>query len=221
MRWFLEFIDSSIGKKIVMALTGLFLSLFLIGHLTGNLLLLAGDGGIKFEEYAKFMSDPGNIPVRIIEIGLFAIIIFHTINGFRLAIENRKARKEKYDKVDASANSSFASRFMVKSGIIVFVFLVVHLGQFFVPHRITGTDETMFETVKAAFENPIYSGFYVLAMILLAIHLAHGVQSAFQTLGIRNNKITPILKNLGVIFAVVICLGFAIIPIYFLMGMGD
>lgn len=221
MRWFLEFIDSSIGKKIVMALTGLFLSLFLIGHLTGNLLLLAGDGGIKFEEYAKFMADPGNIPVRIIEIGLFAIIIFHVINGFRLAFENRKARKEKYDKVDASANSSFASRFMVKSGIIIFVFLVIHLRSFFVPHRITGTDETMYETVKVAFENPLYSGFYVLAMVLLAYHLAHGVQSAFQTLGIRNNKVTPILKKLGVVFAVLICLGFAIIPIYFVMGMGE
>lgn len=205
-----------------MALTGLFLSTFLISHLAGNLLLLAGDGGLKFQEYAEFMGAGSNIPVRIIEVGLFVMLLFHTVNGFRLAIKNYKTRNTKYDKVDASANSSFASRFMVKSGIVIFVFLIVHLRDFFVPHRITHSAEvTMFETVKVAFENPWYSGFYILAMILLAFHLAHGVQSAFQTLGIRNNKITPILKKLGVVFAVLICLGFAIIPIYFLMGMGD
>jgi len=221
MGWFIKFIDSSIGKKIVMALTGLFLSIFLIAHLAGNLLLLAGDGGVKFEEYANFMAESGNIPVRIVEIALFILLIYHIINGIRITSINRKARNIKYKNVDASANSTFFSRFMIQSGGIIFIFLVIHLRSFFFPYRFSHPEITMYEAVKTAFENPLYSGFYVFAMVLLAFHLNHGVQSAFQTLGLYDKKITPIIKKTGTAFAIIICLAFAIIPLYFLMGMGE
>lgn len=148
MGWFIKFIDSSIGKKIVMALTGLFLSIFLIAHLAGNLLLLAGDGGVKFEEYANFMAESGNIPVRIVEIALFILLIYHIINGIRITSINRKARNIKYKKVDASANSTFFSRFMIQSGGIIFIFLVIHLRSFFFPYRFSHPEITMYEAVK-------------------------------------------------------------------------
>jgi succinate dehydrogenase / fumarate reductase cytochrome b subunit len=224
MGWFIQFIDSSVGKKLIMALTGLFLAVYLIIHLVANLFLLKADGGEAFEAYASFMSSSNNIPVRIIEIVLFACFIYHIINGLRLWIINRKARGAAgYRTVNASANSSFYSRFMVQSGIIVFLFLVVHLMGFFFPHRFGSPQETMYQSAINAFQSPVTTGFYVLAMVLLAFHLVHGVQSAFQTLGIRHNKYTPIIKGTGIAFAILICAGFALIPvvIYLTCGGGN
>jgi succinate dehydrogenase / fumarate reductase cytochrome b subunit len=109
---------------------------------------------------------------------------------------------------------------MVQSGIIVLIFLVIHLTTFFVPHRFGHPEETMYQSAINAFQNPWYTLFYVLAMILLAFHLVHGVQSAFQTLGIRHNKYTPLIKNTGIAFAILLCAGFAFIPLYILLIIG-
>lgn len=220
MGWFISFIDSSVGKKLVMALTGLFLSSYLIIHLVANLFLLKSDGGAAFNAYAHFMSSSDNIPVRIIEIGLFLVFAYHIINGFRLFFINRAARKNRYKKNDPSENSTFFSRFMVQSGTIVFIFLVIHLRSFFVPYKFGQPEITMYQAVVDAFGSPWYSWFYVVAMVLLAFHLIHGVQSAFQTLGVRHNKYTTFIKNFGIIFSILICAGFAIIPLYFLFNVG-
>jgi succinate dehydrogenase / fumarate reductase, cytochrome b subunit len=218
MGWFTQFIDSSIGKKLVMALTGLFLSLFLIVHLGGNLLLLRNDDGEAFLTYSRIMASPDNFIIRIIEYGLFILLAYHIINGIRLWIINKRSRGQAYDSYNPSANSSLFSRTMILSGSIIFIFLVIHLRTFFFPYRFgSGSHEyEMYLQVHESFSSPLYSGFYVFALILLAFHLVHGVQSAFQTLGINHNKYTPFLKGLGIFFAIAICAAFAVIPIYFL-----
>jgi succinate dehydrogenase / fumarate reductase, cytochrome b subunit len=173
MGWFIKFIDSSIGKKLVMALTGLFLSLFLIIHLAGNLLLLRNDDGAAFLTYSRIMASPDNIIIRIIEYGLFILLIYHIINGIRLWIINKRSRGQAYESYNPSANSSFFSRTMILSGSIIFIFLVIHLRTFFFPYRFSsGSHEhEMYLGVQEAFSSPYYSGFYVIALILLAFIL--------------------------------------------------
>ena len=216
MGWFVKFIDSSVGKKIIMALTGLFLYLYLIVHLVANLFLLKSDGGVAFNAYAEFMSSSNNIPVRIIEIGLFLIFAYHILDGIRLWFQNYNARSVKYKVVRASENSTFFSRFMIYSGGVVFIFLALHLADFFIPHRFGSPPETMYQSVLMKFNYPVYCWFYIICMILLAFHLVHGFQSAFQSLGVRHSKYTSFIKAFGVSFSILLCIGFAIIPLYFL-----
>jgi succinate dehydrogenase / fumarate reductase cytochrome b subunit len=220
MSWFLRFIDSSVGKKLVMALTGLFIILFLVEHLAANLLLLVNDRGKIFMEYSEFMASSLNIPIRIIEVGLFFFLFYHTVNGVRLWWGNRAARGVNYKTNNPSENSTFFSRFMIYSGSIVFIFLVIHLRTFFWSYRIEVASNTMYEGVVEAFSNPYYSGFYILALILLAFHLVHGFQSSFQTLGIRHNKYTSFIKGFGIVFSILLCAGFAVVPLYFLFNGG-
>lgn len=220
MGWFIRFIDSSVGKKLIMAVTGLFLYIYLIIHLAANLLLLAPDNGVAFNAYADFMSSNVNIPVRIIEIILFLAFIYHIVNGIRLWLNNRKARGISYEQNNPSENSTFFSRFMVQSGVVVLVFLVIHLRTFFIEHKFGHPEETMYESALIAFSNTYYSLFYVLAMILLAFHLVHGFQSAFQTLGLRHNKYTSFIKGFGIVFSILLCAGFALIPLYLLLNSG-
>ena len=216
MGWFLKFIDSSVGKKLVMALTGLFLYLFLIEHLIANLLLLNNDNGEAYTIYAEVLGSAYNIPLRIIEFGLFFFLIYHALNGTRLWWTNRKAKGIPYLVNRASENSSFFARFMIQSGTIIFIFLVIHLKSFFVNYRLGTPDDTMYQGVVKTFENPWYAWFYIFAFVLLAFHLVHAFQSAFQTLGLRHNKYTPFIKSFGVVFSILICAGFALIPVYFL-----
>ena len=220
MKSFVRFIDSSVGKKLVMALTGLFLILFLVEHLVGNLLLLINDNGKIFEEYSEFMASSLNIPIRIVEIGLFICLVYHAINGVRLWWGNKVARSVSYKVNNPSENSTFFSRIMIHGGTIIFIFLVIHLRTFFFPYRLGNPSNTMYEGVVEAFSNTYYSLFYLLAMIFLAFHLVHGFQSSFQTLGIRHNKYTVFIKKFGIVFSVLLCTGFALIPLYFLFNAG-
>jgi succinate dehydrogenase / fumarate reductase cytochrome b subunit len=221
MGWFIKFIDSSLGKKLVMALTGLFLARFLLEHLSGNLLLLKNDGGEAFTAYGEFLTNPNNYIARVLEVCLFLIFIYHILNGLRLWWSNRQATDVRYKSNNPSANSTFFSRFMVWSGSITFIFLVIHLRSFFFPYRFGDPGNSLYQGVVEAFSNPVYSIFYIIAMVLLAFHLVHGVQSAFQTLGIRHKKYTPFIKICGIFFAIIICAAFALIPIHFLLTGGN
>lgn len=213
MSWLSKTLNSSIGRKIVMAMTGLFLCSFLVVHLSGNFLLFKDDGGEAFNAYSHFMGSNGLI--RIIEIALFAGFLLHMYQGIYLAYQNKKARPDDYAINSRNKNSSFLSRFMFWSGSLVFVFLALHLNTFFVQHKVIGTDAPMYESVQEAFANPIYAAFYIVAMALLAFHLMHGFQSAFQTLGLNNKKYTPAIKIFGWIFSIAISLGFAAMPVFF------
>jgi succinate dehydrogenase / fumarate reductase cytochrome b subunit len=206
--------NSSVGQKFVVGLTGLFLCSFLIVHLTGNLLLFRNDGGRAFEEYSHFMST--NVGIRTLELVLAAGFLIHIIFSVRTWINNRLARPERYAMNRPSENSALASRIMFITGSITFIFLVVHIRTFFVPSRFPGgLPPSMYELVREAFANPLYSGFYVIAMILLAFHLRHGFQSAFQTFGLRPGRRRPV-EIVAVFFWLVIPAGFAAMPLYFL-----
>ncbi len=203
----------SILKKVIMAITGLFLISFLVVHLSGNLLLFKADGGKAFNEYAHFMST--NPLIRVMEIVLFAGFLFHIIDGIVLTIQNRRARPVGYAVQKSSPGSNWVARNMGLTGSIILIFLIVHLESFFVPHRFLESGKDLDDMVKAAFDSILYSGFYVIAMILLGFHLSHGFKSAFQTLGLRHSSYFPIIKYIGIIFSIVVPAAFAAFPIYF------
>ncbi len=209
-------LHTTVGRKVIMALTGLFLITFLIVHLAGNLLLLQPDGGAAFNAYAEFMST--NPLIRVLEIFLFLGFVLHIYQGLYLALQARKSRAQNYTLQAPQANSSFFSRTMPLTGIVILVFLIVHLRSFFVEARILESPYTMYDLCKNAFENPWYSGFYVVSMVLLAFHLAHGFYSGLQTLGlILNRRLQRIIQWVSTAFASIVPLGFAVIPIFFLV----
>lgn len=214
MSWLTQTMTSSVGRKLIMGLTGLFLLVFLVMHLAGNLLLFNQDPE-PFTKYAEFMSTNGII--RVMEVVLVLGFLLHIISGIMLTMKNRQARPQGYKKSAAGANSSISSRTMAFTGSLIFIFLIVHINSFVVKHRIIGTEDTMYHTVIDAFQygwGGFYWLFYVAAMILLAFHLNHGFQSAFQTLGLNHKKYTPFIKGLGLIYSIVVPAGYAAIPVY-------
>ncbi len=213
MNIFNSYLTSSVGKKILMSLTGLFLCSFLVVHVAGNLLLFKNDNGEAFELYSQLMST--NIFIRSIEIGLFFGFALHIYLGLHLWNQNRKLRPIGYKKYKLSENANFESRIIRLTAVFVLIFLVVHLRTFWFEGRFLGAP-SIFELVKVSFQNNYYSWFYVLSMLLLSYHLKHGFQSAFQTLGLRNKKYLLILNLVSFIFWFIIPLLFASMPIYFL-----
>lgn len=221
MKWLINLFTSSIGQKVVMSLTGIFLITFLPVHLLGNLQLLADDGGESFNVYAKFMTS--NPLIQTVSLGLYAFILLHIAQGFILWFQNRNARESRYA-VDAKVNSTWASRNMGPLGMILLIFLVVHLVQFWLKMKMGTLDmvqidgaevKDLYAPVYAAFKNIAFVIFYVACMIAIGFHLSHGFQSAFQTLGLNHKKYTPIIKGVGMAYSILIPLGFAIIPLYF------
>ncbi|MGD8780083.1 MAG: succinate dehydrogenase cytochrome b subunit [Ignavibacteria bacterium] len=221
MGWLFESLNSSIGKKIVMAVTGICLILFLIIHLAGNLTLFFG--AEAFNGYVHTL-EPFKPVIRVIEVVLGLIFFFHILNGIRLWYTNRQARPEKYAVNASSKNSTFSSRTMIYTGSIIFIFLVLHLSTFWYYFNFSGHPETgeftFYKIVIDLFQNYLYAGFYILAMILLGFHLNHGFQSAFQTFGWNNSKYFPLIEKLGQIYSIVMAVGFGSIPVYFLFFYG-
>lgn len=211
MNSFFRFINSSVGKKILMSLTGLFLCTFLIEHLAGNLLLLKSDGGQSFDAYAHFMG--GNPIVRTLEVGLLAIVLIHIVNGTRIWLSNRRARNKRYELYKLRDNTTLPARMMSLSAALVLLFLVVHLSKFWVPARFLN-EQSLASLVYATFREPFYVVFYIAALIILSYHLRHGFQSAFQTLGLRTKRYIGLIEFIAVLFWLVIPIGFAIIPLY-------
>jgi succinate dehydrogenase / fumarate reductase cytochrome b subunit len=223
MGWIWKSLNSSIGKKLVMAVTGVCLLLFLIIHLINNLTLYAGPA--LFDAVVKNLDSIKPL-IRVIEVILLLIFILHIINGIRLWIENKKARPVNYAVNGSSQNSNVFSRTAFLTGSIVFIFLVIHLRTLWVAFNLGGdyselmADHQYFQIVSSVFQNPFYSIFYVIAVGLLGFHLNHGFQSAFQTFGWNNNKYFPFIKKLGLIYTLIMVIGFASIPIYFLFFFG-
>ncbi len=209
--------NSSIGKKFVMGLTGLFLCSFLVVHLSGNFLLFKNDGGLAFDHYSEFMST--NIAIRTMEIVLALGLFGHILTGVLTWLKNKQSRPQQYVKNAPGENSTLFSRTMFLTGSIVFIFLVIHLKTFWVASRFHPDENpSMYELVRVAFASPTYSFFYIVAIVLLAFHLRHGFQSAFQTFGIKHQKYAPAIYAIGAIFWLLIPLGFISMPVYFLMN---
>ncbi len=222
MSWLKSFLNSSIGKKFVMAITGSFLLIFLFVHLIGNITLFFGEEA--FNGYVKALEVVKPI-IRVIELVLLAAFVFHIYNGFRLWLENKRARPNDYKINGSSENSSIFSRTMFVSGSIIFIFLVVHLGTFFWRFNVhdpsgLANDHQYFQIVNGFFQIWWYVLLYVIAMILLGFHLNHGFQSAFQTFGLNSRKYTPLIQKLGTIYAIIMAVGFASMPIYFFLTGG-
>ncbi|MCK9408010.1 MAG: succinate dehydrogenase cytochrome b subunit [Bacteroidetes bacterium] len=211
MNPFFRFVNSSVGKKILMSLTGIFLSVFLVEHLAGNLLLLKSDGGQAFNDYAKFMG--GNPIVRILEIGLLGLILLHIVNGIRLWLSNRTARGKGYGEYRLDENTTLQARMMKFSAALVLLFLVIHLQKFWVPARFLG-EHDIASLIYYTFQQPFYVIFYLVSLIVVGYHLRHGFQSAFQTMGFRTKPYQALIEFVAVLFWLIVPVGFAIIPIY-------
>lgn len=215
--------STSIGHKLVMALTGVFLILFLIFHLTINLLVFAGDHGLTFNVAAQFLGH--NIVPRILEWGLMLGFAVHIYQSLMLTIQNRKSRPVGYAYSKSVNNSPWYSRSMGILGTIILIFLIVHFANFWVKTRFIGLSEAvdvngndnlsllMFKTFSFWWIVVLYD----LAMVSLAYHLLHGFSSAFQTLGLNHRTYTPFIKSVGMGFSMLVPLLFASIPtaIYF------
>jgi succinate dehydrogenase / fumarate reductase, cytochrome b subunit len=213
MNSIIAFYRSSIGKKVMMSLTGLFLIVFLVEHLVGNLLLYAFDNGRMFEAYGAFLVS--NPVIRTVEFLLFGSLLFHAIVGTILWFRNRQSRPDSYETYRLEDNTPWASRHTIITGSVVFIFLVIHLKTFFVPSRFSAEPVSGYHLIVQAFANPWYDGFYLVALLILGYHLHHGFQSAFQTLGLRNKKYTPFLDAVAFLVWFVIPFAFATIPVVF------
>lgn len=218
------FLYSSIGKKVVMGLTGLFLISFLLIHCFLNALIFFNDGGLTFNEGGHFMAT--NWIIRVVEIVLFIGLILHIVQALMLSIENRKARPIGYDQYNGAANSSWYSRSMGLLGTLLLVFLIVHLAHFWVKSRFTGLSgedanghEDLYAVMRETFNITWVVVLYCLSMVSLAYHLLHGFQSAFQTLGLNHKKYTPLIKQVGICFSIVIPLIFAAMPVVMHLGL--
>jgi succinate dehydrogenase / fumarate reductase cytochrome b subunit len=209
----LKMFYTTVGRKLVMALTGLFLFTFLLEHLYGNLLLYKIDEGRAFNEYSETLT--GNIIIRTVEYALFAGFIIHIVDALFLTYSNRKARPVGYAINHRAQNSSWFSRNMGLTGTIILVFLIIHLRTFFFPHRFGAPETSMAYDVAAAFQSNWYSALYLVSMVLLGAHLNHGLQSALQTLGINNLKYKKSIKATGSILSLIIMTGFASFPVIF------
>lgn len=226
MNWLVKFFKSSIGQKLIMSLTGLFLCSFLLVHCAGNTLLFKGDGGMSFNYYGEFMSK--NPVIKTIAYGLYAMILVHAFKGLTLAWANRKARGEVSYAVANGKSAVPFSKQMAILGSIIFIFIGIHMSHFWysvqigaVPHveytfdGQTESVENLYASVAEAFKKEWIVALYVLSCVALAFHLIHGFQSAFQTLGLNHKKYTPIIKGIGYVFSIVVCLAFAAMPIFF------
>lgn len=220
MRWIINLLTSSIGQKLVMSLTGLFLCSFLLIHLVGNLQLLYDDGGQAFNEYAYFMTN--NPVIKTVSWGLYAMILLHAIQGLFLAKRNKSAKGSKYA-VRTNENGSWASKNMALLGTLVLFFILIHMGDFWWNMKMDNLEYVSYDgghEVKDLYQK-VYASFnlwyivvaYLIGLIALAIHLLHGFSSAFQTLGLRHKKYTPLVKMVGYVFSIIIPIAFAIIPI--------
>ncbi|WP_163322541.1 succinate dehydrogenase cytochrome b subunit [Draconibacterium mangrovi] len=225
-----KFLTASIGRKFVMSLSGLFLVVFIAVHLGLNLLLIFDNSGDLFNQGAHFMAT--NPLIKIMEPILGLGFIIHIVWSFFLEYQNWKARPVKYAKKNMSGASSWASRNMLVLGGLVLVFLIIHIINFFVKMKFTGDPllaevtingehmHNAYALVSSAFINSAALGvFYILGGALLGFHLSHGFWSAFQTLGLNNKHWLKRWKVIGTIYAILIAVGYAVIPLYFMLGL--
>lgn len=217
---------SSVGKKLVMGLTGIFLILFLVVHAGLNACIWANDGGAMFNRAAHFMGS--NVVPRILEVGLFAGIFLHIIQGYLLTLENRSKRQIGYA-VDYSQGSKWYSRSMAILGTILLMFFILHWKHFWVPSRITGIEQqamlsngvevhNLYALMQETFSEAWVVIVYVISCIALGYHLAHGFQSAFKTIGVHNKRYHRLLTSAGFGFSVIISLVFALMPVSMYLG---
>lgn len=208
------FLSSSVGSKILMGITGLFLISFLIVHVSLNSTIFFMDGGKTFNLGADFMAH--NPIIRIVEIGLFVGLLLHIFQALVLTLKNRKARPIAYKITNGNANSNWYSRSMGILGSLLLLFLVVHLSNFWVPTKIavfSHKEHNTFNAMTEVFKHWYFVLIYLVGVAGLFYHLLHGFQSAFQSLGLNHKRYTPVIKKTGIWFSIIVCALFAAMPI--------
>ncbi|MBL0131177.1 MAG: succinate dehydrogenase cytochrome b subunit [Chitinophagaceae bacterium] len=227
MKWS-EMFTSSVGKKWVMALTGLFLITFLVVHAGINACIWANDGGVMFNKAAHFMGSM--MLIHLVEVGLFLGIFLHIIQGYLLTLSNQAKRKIGYQVPMGNKGSKWYSRSMGLLGTILLLFFILHWWHFWVPARFIGHEEltevtyngvamhNMFNLMQFTFQEAWVVIVYVLACISLCWHLIHGFQSAFRTVGVSNGKYNKLIQQVGIGYSVIISLVFAMMPVSMYLG---
>jgi succinate dehydrogenase / fumarate reductase cytochrome b subunit len=209
---------SPVGAKMLMALTGLMLTGFVLAHLSGNLLIFAGPD--KFNAYAHGIQSLGGL-LWLARLGLIAVFLLHLKLAISLSIQNKAARPVGYAQ-EATMQATLASRYMIHTGILMLAFVLYHLAHYTFkivsPEINTLPEGDVYQMVMIGFSNPVVSGFYVVAMAALATHLRHGVSSAFQSLGVYHGNINPVTDKLGPLVGIIVFLGFSSIPVAVLTG---
>ncbi|HUR12741.1 MAG TPA: succinate dehydrogenase cytochrome b subunit [Flavitalea sp.] len=230
MKWSV-FFTSSVGKKLVMALTGLFLISFLVVHVSLNACIWVGDDGSTFNRAAHFMAS--SLLIRTMEYVLFAGILLHVIQGYLLESKNLSRRGKGYRIIVGNKASKWYSRTMGLLGTLLLLFLIMHIYHFWTPSRLGGIGNiqplaettidgkvyhNLYGEMLKVFQNPVIVILYVLGCISLAYHLIHGFQSAFRTLGLHNHRYLSLLTGFGKAFSVIISLAFAMMPVSIYFG---
>ncbi|MBW4532905.1 MAG: succinate dehydrogenase cytochrome b subunit [Pleurocapsa minor HA4230-MV1] len=213
-----NFYTSPIGKKIITGITGLGLTLFVLVHLVGNLTLFAGSKA--YNQLAHFIDSLG-ILLYLIEFSLLAIAIFHVVVGISIRLNTLKARPVAYSQlksVGTPSKQSISSRSMLITGMVLLGFLVLHLATFkfgvYYSTMINGVEmRDLSSLVMEKFHDPVYAFGYAGVMIVLALHLRHGIWSAWQSIGVLNSKISPVVYAIALILAILIALGFIALPV--------
>jgi succinate dehydrogenase / fumarate reductase, cytochrome b subunit len=218
---------SSLGKKYIMAVSGLALFLFVVGHMLGNLQIFLGPEAIN--AYGYFLQSKPEL-VWTARIGLLLMVVLHIWSAIKLTAENRAARPKSYGEYKP-VGSSYASRTMFVSGLVIFTFIVYHLLHYTVQAEGINFTNTDFKTLHDAkarhdiynmmvigFSNPVVSIFYIISMALLSLHLSHGVASMFQSLGWKNRKYGKFIDRLALVVATILIIGYSAIPIAVLTG---
>jgi succinate dehydrogenase / fumarate reductase cytochrome b subunit len=216
MNW-KQYFSTSVGKKLQMSLTGIFLIVFLIVHCYINAQIFYNDGGVRFSEAAHFMGT--NFLIRTVELGLFAFLILHAVQGLVLAFRNKSKRKVGYAVSAGSKTSPWYSRSMALLGTLVLLFLILHLSKFWGPNRYSQTfgagELNLYQMMKEEFQITWIVVVYLLGCIALAWHLVHGFYSSFQTLGLGTYKYKGMIRTIGVAFAIIVPIIFALMPLAF------
>jgi len=219
MKWS-EFFTSSVGRKFVMALTGLFLITFLVVHVGINACIWAHDGGVMFNKAAHFMGSA--IVIRIAEVGLFVGIFIHIIQGYALTLSNQSKRKMGYEIPMGNKGSKWYSRSMGLLGTILLLFFILHWYHFWIPSRFGSVDEVevdgkyihnLYGLMQITFSELWVVIVYVFACFSLCWHLIHGFQSAFRTIGVSNLRYLAMIRASGTGFAIIVSTAFAMMPV--------
>ncbi len=201
-------LSSSIGKKLIMAITGLGFCIFLISHLTGNLIIYAGNDA--FNSYAERLHALGPLLI-LAEIGLLFLGVVHISTGVYLSYQNFRARPGRYKKKKNAGGRTIGSSTMPYTGFLILVFIVFHLIDF---HFVEKADRSIYQIVLETFSSPGYTIFYILSMVVVATHVDHGLWSLLQTLGINNLEYMPILRMVSSAFSLFVGIGFGSLPVF-------
>lgn len=208
MNWIVDTLGTSVGKKLLMALTGLGFLGFLAAHLAGNLTIYGGAD--SFNSYASHLHSLGPL-ITMAEFGLLGMALVHVFTGLWLAWQNWRARPVRYAMKKRAGGRTIGSATMPYTGVLILLFVIFHLMDF---HFVDKSQTSIFQIVSIAFSKPGYVVFYVAAMVVVALHVSHGLWSAFQTLGANHPKYMPLIMGASVVFAAIVGLGFGFLPIF-------